>query len=155
MKKIELNNYEVCSNTVMVKTIGPKLSEVLTYDETIKVPCSSKKIIDSNCRIFGSSLNGRIESSKYWLGCDYKLPIIIDEIRNLVFFPTRSIDSSENIWFSYNTIEDYKEVKNGIELTLKNDKKIIINESFNVFENQYIRASKLYKRIERLKATIV
>ena len=146
---------EISSNTVLIRNKGEREAEILYYNNSITVPYSSKKIIDNNCKLFGSSLNGRIESSKEWLGYDYKLPIIIDEIRNLVLFPTRSIDSPKNIWLSFNAIDDYNSYKDGIELTLKNGKKVFIKESFNVFESQYIRASKLHKRIEKIKATII
>lgn len=146
---------EISSNIVLIRNKGVKESEIVYYNESIVLPFSSKKIIDKNCKLFGSSLNGRIESSKEWLGCDYKLPIIIDEIRNLVLFPTRSIDSPKNIWISYNAIDDYNNTKDGIELLLKDGQKLLIDESFNVFESQYIRASKLHKRIEKLKATII
>ena len=146
---------EISSNTVLLRNKGEKETEIIYYNESITLPLSCKKIIDSNCKLFGSSLTGRIESSKEWLGYDYKLPILIDEIRNLILFPTRSIDSPKNIWISYNAIDDYNETKDGIELTLRNGKKLIIKESFNVFESQYIRASKLHKRIEKIKATII
>ena len=154
MKEV-LEGSEISSNTVLIRNKGKNETEILYLDECIILPYSSKKIVDNNCKLFGSSLNGRIESSKKWLGYDYKLPIIIDEIRNLVLFPTRSIDSPKNIWFSYNTIDEYNKINNGVEITLKNGKKIYINESFNVFESQFIRASKLHKRIERIKATII
>ena len=155
MRKKQLNNdFELSSNVVLLRSISDNTTELVNYNETLTIPLNSKTIIDRNCKLFGSSLNGRIESSREWLGYDYKLPIIIDEIRNLVLFPTRSVDSPKNIWISYNAIDDYNQTKNGIELLLKNGNSIVIKESFNVFESQFIRASKLHKRIEKLKATI-
>lgn len=155
MKKNIKESYELSSNIVLIRSINQKESEIVNLNGSFSIPYSIKTILDKNCKLFGSSLNGRIESSKEWLGYDYKLPIIIDEIRNLVLFPTRSIDSPKNIWFSYNAIDDYNYKKDGIEIILKNGKKIKIKESFNVFENQYIRAAKLYKKIEKIKATII
>lgn len=154
-KKSIIQNFELSSNVVLLRSIGENETELISFNDTVIIPMNSKTIIDKNCKLFGSSLNGRIESSREWLGYDYKLPIIIDEVRNLVLFPTRSVDSPKNIWVSYNAIEDYNQTKNGIELILKNGNTIIIKESFNVFESQFIRASKLHKRIEKLKATII
>lgn len=154
MKKI-IKGCELSSNTVLIRSIGPGESEVVNLTDSVILPYSSKTIVDKNCKLFGSSLHGRIESSKEWLGYDYKLPIIVDEIRNLVLFPTRSIDSPKNVWLSYNVIDDYTVKRDGVEILLKNGKTIKIKESFNVFESQYFRAAKLYKKIEKIKTTII
>lgn len=146
---------EIGSNTILVRGIGKSICEIVNIDKTIEISVNCKKLMDNTCLLFGSSLSGRIESSRKWLGCDYKLPIVLDEIRNIIFFPTRSIESLSNIWISFNIIEDYKAKDNGIELILKNGDTYFLNESYNVFENQYIRAFKLHKRIEKMKTTIL
>lgn len=156
MRECFMADFEVGSDTVLIMSKEGKTTEIVNSDNVkYKLPISSRKLLDNTCKMFGSSLLGRIESSKKWLGYDYKLPIMIDEIRNLVFFPTRSIDSNENIWISYNLIDEYKKIPSGVELLLTNGNTMIISESFSVFENQYIRAFKLHRRIEKIRASIL
>lgn len=48
-------------------------------------------ILDESCIYYGSSLNGRIKGSKNIIGSYYKLPVIVSERNNIVFFPLKKV----------------------------------------------------------------
>lgn len=145
---------EIGSNTVLIKNLKNGKSEILDFESDYEVSLSNRKLLDFTCKMFGSSLNGRLEYSREWLRCDYKLPILIDDVRNIILFPLHSIENPNNIWISFNVIEDYKRTSKGIEILLVNGKKIKIAENYTIFENQYIRALQLYRKVEQMKAAI-
>ena len=86
---------------------------------------------------------GRKNGSRYLLSLTSKLPIILNEKKNLVLFPISSDRSKNNIWFLYNNILSYKKVKNYVEVTFKNKEKMIFLISYYIFRNQMLKCSQL------------
>ena len=140
-----MNNeqYEISSTTC---ALIPKfdLSTVIVEEEkSIHILMPIQKIIEYSCAYYGSSFQGRIIGLKYALGSKYKLPIIIEESKELIFFPTLSAENENCIWISLNNIINYQNCGNYTEITFKNNKKIKIEISYRSFENQMLRATKL------------
>ncbi len=103
-----------------------------------------RSIVNSSCKYYGSSLDGRISGSKEMLGISYKVPIIVSENFNLIFFPTSSPRSDDCVWINLCAILEYKsKSKNLVLVTFKNGKKVVLNISFGVLEKQILRASRL------------
>lgn len=148
-----MKEYIINSETVVVMSNGDSSCKIYELNNTIDVDLSYIKLIDMSCKYFGSSLKGRIDGSKYYLGCNYKLPIIIDESRDMIAFPTSSYRSEENTFILFNQIKDYDKTDNGIVIYLKDGKYIELEESFGMFENQYLRAQKLLLKLKRRKIT--
>lgn len=143
--------YIINNDTVVVMSVSSSCSMVYELNCSFKVNCSLKKIINMSCNYFCSSFTGRIEGSKYYLGHSYKLPILLDDYKNIVFFPLKSYRSIDNCIIFLNKIKDYKKCDNGIKILSINDKEIIINYSYPVFENQYLRTQKLLMKIKYIK----
>ena len=61
----------------------------------------------------------------------------------MIFFPTCSPRIKECSWVCFNNIISYKRNNYGTDVIFKNGKKITIDISYGVFENQYIRATRL------------
>ena len=108
---------------------------------------STNKIIEENCKFYGSSYKGRCDGTKYLTGIKSKYPIIIEESRNLIFFPTSSIRSNVNIWISLYKIKSYNKNKLGTKIIFNNNKKIDLNISIYSLENQYCRANLLKAKL--------
>ena len=68
------------------------------------------KIIENSCRYFGSSYNGRHIGTKNLTGINYKSPIIIEETKNIIFFPTTSPKQSDCSWISLKYINISNEI---------------------------------------------
>lgn len=141
------NDYIINGETVAMVSVSCSCCRVFELDDCFEVNMSLKDIVELSCKYFGSSFNGRIDGSKYHLGDNYKVPIIIDEYRDIIIFPIKSYNSVNNCIISFNKINNYEKIDDGILLYTKNGKKIKISDSFGIFENQYFKAQKLFLKI--------
>ncbi len=101
-----------------------------------------KYILNESCIRYGSSLNGRIKGSKYALKSKYKLPIIISEKEKLLFFSVKEM--GKEIWFNFDMIKEVKRVEKGVNIIFKNGFIKEMNVSYTVFNNQVLKASRLW-----------
>ena len=92
---------------------------------------------------FGSTYDGRHTATKYLLGISYKSPIIIEESRNIIFFPTNSPRQYDCCWISLRNIMDYKRKHNRSIIFFDNGKQILLNISYGSLDNQILRATRL------------
>ncbi len=146
-----LEEYEINSSTLAIVPIDDNCSKVYEEEVEYVVNKNVHKIIDYNCKFYGSSYRGRCEGTKYLTGIKSKFPIIIEESRNLIFFPTSSVRNSENLWVSLNKIKGYKANFYGTTIEFQNDQKIEVPVSFYSIENQYCRAVMLKAKLYELK----
>lgn len=145
-----MNDYEINSDTLAIIPLGDNISEVYESEAKYIVNKSPNAIIKDNCEFYGSSYEGRCKGTKNLTGIKSKYPIIIEESRNIIFFPTSSVRSNKNIWIALNNIKSYSEKNlNGI-ITFKNNEKMDLEISYYSLDNQICRAymlnSKLYDR---------
>ena len=145
-----MKDYEINSTTLAILPINNNKS--IIYDETEEyiIEKSSNSIIKENCEYYGSSYEGRCVGTKSLTGIKTKYPIIIEESRNIIFFPTSSIRTKQSSWIALNKIKKYIKNNNQSKILFKNDKKIDLDISYYSLENQICRAtilkSKLYER---------
>ena len=99
--------YEINEGTLAIISMDEGCSKVIEDDNSYIVGDNAYNIIDHSCRYFGSSYNGRKEGSKSIIGQNYKLPIIIEDSMNIIFFPTASPDEDDCIWLAVNKIKSY------------------------------------------------
>lgn len=142
-----LDEYEINSDTVAIIPIEENISKVYEMEGEYIVNKNSNKIIESNCKFYGSSYKGRCEGTKYLTGIKSKFPIIIEESRNIIFFPTGSIRNNSNCWISLNNIKTYDHDFYGCTITFINNRKITFDISKYSLENQYYRATMLKSKI--------
>ena len=76
-----------------------------------KVPTN---IIGYSCEYFGSSLKGRLKGSSVMLGMGYKLPVIVEESKEIIFMPTMSLEHSECSWINISHIQKYEAKDNNV-----------------------------------------
>ncbi len=83
---------------------------------------------------------------------DYKLPIIIDEVKEVVLFPTCSPKLENCIWICVNNVENY--IKNNKVSVIKftNGVSSELNISINTLENQILRATMLLMKLKKRKS---
>lgn len=141
-----MKDYEINDATLAILPDEKGCSIVLEEDYKYEIDNNPMKILDYSCKYFGSSYPGRKAGSKSILNSHYKLPILVEESQNLVFFPTVSPDDENCVWISLNKVKKYKETDDGTNNTyieFKNGESIIIDVSCKSFENQLLRASRL------------
>ena len=137
------NLLEINTKTCFLKGIDNSTCKIVNGIEEKTVKMSLKKFLNYNCEYYGSSFEGRKQSSKRLLGMKYKLPIVIEESREMVFFPTTSSESNNCIWISLNNISSYEEKDFSTVVTFNTGQIEKFDISMESFENQVLRASKL------------
>ena len=102
------NEYEINNSTLAIISIDESHCKILEEEEEYIVNKPSYEVIDDSCKYFGSSYKGRYEGTKSLIGMNYKLPIIIEESENIIFFPTKSSLLDDCCWINYNYIKKYE-----------------------------------------------
>ena len=143
-------DYEINSATLAIIPIDDNTSKVYEEQEEYIIKRSSNSIIKQNCEFYGSSYEGRCVGTKCLTGIKTKYPIIIEESRNIIFFPTTSSRTQQSSWIALNKIKSYNKYNNKSKIQFKNEEKINLDISYYSLENQICRAtilkSKLYER---------
>ena len=136
-------NYEINEGTLAILAKNKK-SLILEDDKKYVVDSLSFDVVDHSCKYFGSSYEGRKEGTKEILHINYKVPIIVDNSRNLIFFPTNSPISDDCSWLSLKSIKSIKEGDfNTTDVIFNNGVSINIPVSKRTMDNQILRASRL------------
>ena len=144
--------YEIGSNTIAIIPIDEFTSKVYEDEEEYIVNKSSNSIIKSNCSFYGSSYDGRCAGTKFLTGIKTKHPIIIEESRNIIFFPTSSTRDKQSTWIALNKIKNYKRnATNKGEILFNNNNKLQLNISYYSLDNQVCRATMLKSKLYEMK----
>lgn len=146
-----MEDYEISSATLAIVPLGDEVSKVYEEEDEYIIQKSANSIIKDNCEFYGSSYEGRCIGTKTLTGIKTKFPIIIEESRNIIFFPTSSTRTKQSTWIALNKIKEIskKEHQNS-EILFKNQDTLDLDISVNSLENQIVRAtmlkSKLFER---------
>ena len=147
-----MKDYEINEETLAIMPDDVWSSMVLEDDFKYEVNKTPLEILDYSCKYFGSSYPGRKDGSKDILNSSYKLPILVEDTRNIIFFPTSSPLDDGCTWISLGNIKDYRKVgKNKTEILFKNNKVMTVDVSYYSFNNQVMRASRLESIIRNRK----
>ena len=145
-----MENYEISSATLAIVPLDEEISKVYEEETEYIVNKSSNSIIKENCEFYGSSYEGRCIGTKSLTGIKTKYPIIIEESRNIIFFPTSSVRTKQSTWIALNKIKDINKKNYKSQVEFKNEEKLDLDISVYSLENQIVRAtmlkSKLYER---------
>lgn len=109
------------------------------------------KIIENSCEYFGSSYLGRHKGTENLTGINYKSPIIIEETKNIIFFPTISPREKDCSWLSLFYIKNYYNIERKTKVLFDNNENYIFDISYGSFDNQYLRATKLESILRKRK----
>ena len=145
--------YEIDMSTLMLIGQDDGTTKVVTMTKDFIIQDNAKSIIEHSCNYFGSSLNERVKATNRLVKMVSKTPIIIEESRNMIFFPLRSVREKNNIWISFNNLEKY--TKNGTETILKFKcrRRVVLKFSYYIVDNQVTRSIILdYELQNRIKS---
>ena len=137
-------DYEITYDTEIIIPIENNKSKVIESDEEYLVDNNALKILEPSCEYFGSSFEGRKEGTKKLIGVTHKSPIIVEESRKIIFFPTNSPDRKDCAWINLEKIDKYFKVDNKTSSILFKCGKIVnFNVSYGSLTNQILRATRL------------
>ncbi|MFA5459085.1 MAG: competence protein ComK [Bacilli bacterium] len=147
-----MDNYEICEETLAILPMNNYKSKIIERDREIVINKTPYEIIDNSCQYFGSSFSGRVIGTKKLIGVTHKAPVIIEESREIIFFPTNSPKRYECCWVSLNNISKYyKETNKGVILF---DSGYLLNLaiSYGSLDNQILRAARLESELRKRKS---
>ena len=143
-------DYEINESTLAVIPYLNK-TKVIEADNEYVIDQSPYKILEYSCEYFGSSLSGRLKGTKNMLGSIYKAPIIVEESKEIIFFPTSSPTGYENMWISLKNITNYKKDGNKTIINFINNKNLTVDVPYFSIDNQILRASRLESILSKRK----
>lgn len=146
-----LKNYEVNSSTFALIPVKKNYCRVMDEDGTHLVRNNALTIIKNACNYFGSSFDSRHVMTRKLININYKSPIVIEESRSIIFFPTSSPREDDCIWISLNSIKKYLKKEGKTRIIFKNDSHVEIPVSYNIIDNQMARSIKLEKELNKRK----
>ena len=145
--------YEIDLSTLMLIGIDDVSTKVVTQENDFICYYNSKDIINHSCKFFGSNLSERIKATNRLVNISSKSPIIVEESRNIIFFPLKSTSEKCNIWISFNNLEKYEKDNDYTILYFKNGKQIKFKFSYYIVDNQVTRSLMLdYELNKRRKS---
>lgn len=150
-----VKKYDIGTNTLLLVALSKDETMVYERNDEFGVKEKSSKLVDDSCKFFGSSLVGRQEGTKNLIGVSVKAPIIIEETKEIIFFPTNSPRSDVCSWVSYTNLLKYERIDSThTRLYFANNRKIDIEVSYNVIDNQVTRCIKLERVLLKRKKAI-
>lgn len=136
-------SYIISKSTLAIVPQGKK-TKIIEEKHTKVTNEITADIIEKNCYYNGSTLDGRIKGSSYLLGSNYKPPIVINDSLNIILIPTHSIRNSSCNWINLTTILHYTPTdKNKVLIEFINNRKIVVDVSYAIFDKQVLRATRL------------
>ena len=145
--------YEIDLSTLMLIGIDDSRTLVVTLEKEFIVDECAKKNIDNSCKYFGSTLVERIKATQRVVNIRSKVPIIIENSRNIIFFPLKSCREKSNIWISFNNLVRYEKKDNVTYLYFKENKVQKLDFSYYIIDNQVTRSLLLdYEMNKRRKS---
>lgn len=138
-----MESYEINKDTVALIPKDNKQTIVYEVDKSFIVDKKPLEIVEESCEYFGSSFEGRQIGTSKLIGYTHKVPVIIEESFDLIFFPTLSPKNNDCSWLSYSHIFKPDKFKDKTIVELKNGKKILVDVSSSIIDNQLYRCSRL------------
>ena len=137
-------NYEITSDTQAILPMGKDCTKIIEQGDEYIINIKAHSILEHSCEYFGSSMDGRKDGTKKLIGVTHKAPIIVEESRQIIFFPTKSPENDDCIWVNLNSIDKYYKIgPKSSEILFKNGKKVSFDVSFGSLSNQILRATRL------------
>ena len=133
-------SYEINNSTLALIALDNK-TKVIEEEREFFIDKTPSNILEESCEYFGSSYLGRKIGTKNLIGITHKSPIIIEESREIIFFPTSSPRLNNCSWISLNNIKNFIKNNEKTKIIFDNQKEIIVDVSFGIMENQILRAS--------------
>lgn len=146
-----MESYEINKDTCAVISINNDLTRVVEKNEEYIVNKTTYEVMEDSCQYYGSTYLGRIKGTKNLLGSAYKVPIIVEESNDLIFFPTEASNSAKCVWIALNHIEKYEKDNRFTKVTFDSGKQIIVKMSISSFEMQLLRANRLGSIMKKRK----
>ena len=113
-----MKNYEINEDTLAIISNYPN-TKIYEGNKSYLIKDNTLNIIKKSCEYFGSTFEGRRRGTRILTGYSTKSPIIIEESKDIIFFPTSSPRSKNCSWISLNNVKDYRKIDKNTEIVMK------------------------------------
>lgn len=138
-----MKDYEINEETMAIIPLNYNQTMIKEVNNEYIIDKSAYKIMEDSCEYYGSTYKGRLKAAQKLLDTNYKVPIIVEESENIVFFPTKSSLLEDCCWINYNFIKSYEKNGNSTKVYFNNQESIDFDISKLSLENQISRSSRL------------
>lgn len=138
-----MQDYEINKKTLAIVPFGKNKTIVYENHDCFILEERASKIMDSSCRYYGSSMEGRQKGTTSLTGITYKVPIVVSEENQIIFFPTSSPRLKDCAWISLSNVQRYFNQGDRIIIEFLNQEIIELPVSYNIINNQILKASRL------------
>ena len=147
-----MKNYLIDNDTIALLKKRDK-TIIYTLDDQKIFNTNYKFILEYNCNYYGSSLDGRKKSAKSILNVKYRVPIIVDELHNIILLQLNSSRDKECLFLVANKILDMEEENNQLKITCINKQEFYVNLSKKSLEKMLLQSFKLNNTLKSRKIT--
>ena len=136
-------SYEINEDTLAIISKNYNTSVVFEKKNRFIIYKGIDSIINDSCKYYGSSYEGRKVGSSNLLKVNYKVPIVIEESSNMIFFPTGSSRNNRCCWLSLNNIDKFERYYRGSKVLFNNGFEMVVPISYRILNNQILRSTRL------------
>lgn len=152
---MNLESYEINRNTCAVLNVGTEASKIIEGDANYLIDKKTFEVMEDSCAYYGSTYDGRLKGTKMILGSNYKLPIVIEDSNDIIFFPTTGNNNDNCSWVSLKHIDKYTSYKGYTKVTFDSGRTIVLKISYNSFETQLFRAMRLHQILSDRSSKVI
>ncbi len=146
-----IDEYYINEDTLLLVPVSKEKTKIYDINGTFYIKKNCFELVDESCQYYGSSYGGRYLGAKKMLDMEYKLPIIADEVKEVIMVPTCSPRQQSCIWMCLNNIENYIKFKNISKVKFTNGLNYDLTISYPSLENQILRGTLLLTRLKNRK----
>ena len=146
-----MDQYFINDDTLILIPLEKNITKIFETNNSFIIKKNIMDIVDESCQYFGSSYRGRYIGSKSLLKMDYKLPIIVEEMKEIIIFPTCSPRQDDCCWINLQNVENYEKHNQHTIVYFKNKVSSDLDISYGSFENQIFRSTMLLMTLKRRK----
>ncbi len=137
--------YEITSSTLMLEYYNETSTKVYEVDREFVVKQTMKNIIFNSCNFYGCTYDGRIQASRKILNTNIKIPVVVEDIKKIIFFPTKAAYKDGSRWIAFNNLDKIEKNGSQTKLYFCNGKNYIVDTSYEIIHRQLYNCLTLEK----------
>lgn len=133
------DKYFANDKTLFIKSESEWRTKICEMDKTFSINQNHFSIIKDTCNNNRTSYENMLKVSEKLINKHYKMPVYLDSNRENLFFPTKSNNSSNCYWISYQNLVSFIKKGNHTILVFRDNIKFKVPVSYNIINNQFSR----------------
>ena len=116
--------------------------------EVQEVSMTPRMFLEKMCLVNGCSLQGRMDAFKYVMKVQKKVPVLINQYFQCIFFPTHGSQVERSVWLQYKYIKKVTSLESAKCIVhFVDDSQLLVNVGCRVIYKQLKRCREFFGRI--------